>query len=55
MSGDTGTHEPEGLRQRGAACVIGKPFQLEELANVLRRVTQGVPAGLLPADRTSRV
>ena len=55
MSGDTGAHEPEGLRQRGAACVIAKPFQLEDLANVLRRVMQGVPAGLPPAGGTRRV
>jgi CheY-like chemotaxis protein len=49
MSGDANAYEPEGLRQRGAACVIAKPFQLEDLANVLRLVTRGVPAGLLPA------
>jgi CheY-like chemotaxis protein len=55
MSGDTGAHEPEGLLKRGAACVIAKPFQLEDLANILRRVTQGVPAGLPPADGASRV
>ena len=45
MSGDTGAHDPEGLRQRGAACVIAKPFLVEDLANVLRQVTQRGPAG----------
>ena len=55
MSGDPGAYEPDGLRQRGAACVIAKPFQLEDLANVLRRVAQGVPAGLPPAGGTRRV
>jgi CheY-like chemotaxis protein len=52
MSGDASAYEPEELRQRGAACVIAKPFRLEDLANVLRLVTQGVPAGLVPAGGT---
>ena len=52
MSGNTGAYEPDGLRQRGAACVIAKPFHLEDLANVLRLVTQGVHAGPLPAGGT---
>ena len=55
MSGDTGAYELEGLQQRGAACVIAKPFHLEDLANVLRRVMQGVPAGLPPAGGTSHM
>jgi CheY-like chemotaxis protein len=55
MSADTGAYGPEGLRQRGAACVIAKPFRLEGLANVLKLVTQGVPAGLLPAGGTCHV
>jgi hypothetical protein len=52
MSGDTGPYGPEQLRQRGAACVIAKPFLLEDLANVLRLVTRGAPAGLLPVGGT---
>jgi CheY-like chemotaxis protein len=52
MSGDTGAYELDGLRERGAVCVIAKPFHLEDLANVLRLVTQGVPAGPLPAGGT---
>jgi CheY-like chemotaxis protein len=55
MSGDTTGYEPDGLRQRGAACLIAKPFHLEDLANVLRLVTQGVPAGPLPAGGTCHV
>ena len=55
MSADTGDYEPGGLRQRGAACVIAKPFLLEDLANVLRQVTQGLPAGLLPAGSPGHV
>jgi DNA-binding response OmpR family regulator len=55
MSGAASAYEPEGLRQRGAACVIAKPFHLEDLANVLRLVTQGVPAGPLPAGGTCHV
>src|SRR6516165_1997758 len=31
MSGDAGIDDPEGLRQRGAARVIVKPFMLEDL------------------------
>jgi DNA-binding NarL/FixJ family response regulator len=55
MSGDASAYEPEGLRQRGAACVIAKPFRLEDLANVLRLVTQGVPAGREKAGGTCHV
>jgi DNA-binding response OmpR family regulator len=52
MSGDTGGYGPVQLRQRGAACVIAKPFRLEDLANVLRLVMRGVPVGLLPTGGT---
>jgi CheY-like chemotaxis protein len=55
MSADTGDYEPGGLRQRGAACVIAKPFLLEDLANVLRQVIEGTAAGLLPAGATCPV
>ncbi len=54
MSGDTGAYDPGELRQRGAAAVIAKPFHLEELANLLRRVAGGAPDGLLPAGRARR-
>ena len=40
---------PDELVQRGAAYVIAKPFHLDELANILRLVAQGVPADLLPS------
>lgn len=36
MSGNTSTHKPEDLRQRGAVSVIAKPFLLNELVNDLR-------------------
>jgi CheY-like chemotaxis protein len=52
MSGNTGAYEPEELRRRGAAYVIAKPFLLDDLANVLQQVTQGLPDGPLPAART---
>jgi DNA-binding response OmpR family regulator len=52
MGGDTGDHEPEELRQRGAAYVVAKPFLLNELANVLRLLTQGVSADGLPSGGT---
>jgi CheY-like chemotaxis protein len=48
MSGDATACEPEEQRQRGAACVIAKPFHLDQLANVLRLLAPGVPADLLP-------
>jgi CheY-like chemotaxis protein len=53
ISADTGAYDQEQLRRLGAACFVTKPFRLEDLANVLRLVTQGVPAGLLPAGGTS--
>lgn len=49
MSGDTGPYKPEELLQHGAAYVIAKPFLLEDLANILRLMAQGVPADLLPS------
>jgi CheY-like chemotaxis protein len=55
MSGDMGDYGPEGLRQCGAASFIAKPFLLVDLANVLRQVTHGVPAGPLPAGRARRM
>ncbi len=51
MSGDTGSYEPEELLQHGAAYVIAKPFRLDDLANILRLMAQGVPANLLPSGR----
>ena len=51
MSGDTGAYEPEELLQRGAAYVIAKPFRLDDLANILRLMAQGVSADLLPSGR----
>ena len=44
MSGDTGAYEPDELLQRGAAHVIAKPFQLDELANVLGLLASRAPA-----------
>jgi CheY-like chemotaxis protein len=55
MSGGTGADELEGLWQRRATCVIAKPFFLGDLVNVLRLVTQGVPAGPIPAGGTRHV
>jgi CheY-like chemotaxis protein len=49
MSGNPGVYESEELRQCGAASIIAKPFRMEDLANVLRRVVQGEPADPLPA------
>jgi CheY-like chemotaxis protein len=51
MSGDTGAYGPEDLRQPGAACVIAKPFRLDDLVTILRMMAQGVSAELLPSGR----
>jgi len=51
MSGNTGAYEPEELLQRGAAHFIAKPFRLDDLANILRLMADGVPAALLPSGR----
>jgi DNA-binding response OmpR family regulator len=49
MSGNTGAHEPDELLQCGAAHVIAKPFRPDALANILRLLTNGAPAELLPS------
>jgi two-component system, OmpR family, response regulator len=49
MSGDPGDYDPQELLQRGATGIIAKPFQINQLANHLRLLTQGVPAGRLPS------
>jgi len=49
MSSDAGAYKPEELIQRGAAYVISKPFQLDHLANILRRLAHGVPADHFPS------
>jgi CheY-like chemotaxis protein len=50
MSSDTARYESDELRQRGTAHVIAKPFRLDQLANVLHRLVNGVTADLLPSD-----
>jgi CheY-like chemotaxis protein len=53
MSGDTGAYDAEELRQCGAACIVAKPFILEDLSNLLSQIAHGVPADLLlPVGRT---
>lgn len=47
MTGDGGGYEPEELIQRGAAYVIGKPFLLDHLADILRLLAQGMPVDLM--------
>ncbi len=42
MSGDTGADGPEWLLEPGAAYVIGKPFHLDDLANILRLMAHPV-------------
>jgi CheY-like chemotaxis protein len=40
MSGHMGAYDPEELRQRGAVHAIAKPFRLNELARLLRLLTE---------------
>jgi CheY-like chemotaxis protein len=47
MSCNPGTYHPEELLQRYGAYVVTKPFYLDQLANVLRLLANGVPASLL--------
>jgi CheY-like chemotaxis protein len=49
MSGDTGDYAPQELLQRGAAGLMAKPFPINQLADILRLLTQGMPADLLPS------
>lgn len=50
MTGDVGAYEPEELRRRGAAHVIAKPFHIDELAQTLRRLLEGVSVGPMRSD-----
>jgi CheY-like chemotaxis protein len=54
MSGDTGDYDPQELLRRGAARIIAKPFPINQLANDLRLLTQGVPADVLPSVGDAR-
>jgi CheY-like chemotaxis protein len=44
VSGDTGEYLPEDLIRRGAEAVFFKPFRLDDLAGVVRRMLDGEPA-----------
>lgn len=46
-----GAYEPEELLMYGAAHAIAKPFPLEQLVNILRRLTNRVPVDLLPCEK----
>ena len=43
VSGDTGEYLPEDLIRRGAEAVFYKPFQLDDLADGVRRMLNGRP------------
>lgn len=53
MTGATGPYEQDELVQRGAAQVIGKPFRLNDLANILRLLAQDVHADLFSSGKVS--
>jgi CheY-like chemotaxis protein len=44
VSGDTGEYLPEDLIRRGAEAVFYKPFRLDDLADVVRRMLDDGPA-----------
>lgn len=48
MSGDSGKYEPEDLFQHGAAGLIAKPFQLDQLVGLLRSISNGGPGDSIP-------
>ena len=48
MNGDPSAYEPDELLQRGAAYVIAKPFQLDELANILGQLASHAPVEFIP-------
>jgi CheY-like chemotaxis protein len=52
MSGDTAELKPDELRKFRSEYLLAKPFQLDELANILRLLAHGVPLALLPGGRT---
>jgi CheY-like chemotaxis protein len=43
VSGDTGEYLPEDLIRRGAEAIVYKPFQLVDLADVVRRMLSSGP------------
>jgi len=51
MTDNTGDYEPQELLQRGATYVITKPFLLDDLANIIRRLAPGVSTDLLPSGK----
>src|SRR5262245_3762159 len=51
MSGDTGAYRLDDLRRRGAADFIAKPFGLDYLAGMLRRLIDGVADEVLSDAR----
>jgi len=54
MSGNTADREPQKLLQRRATLVITKPFLLDDLANILRRLAQGLFADPLPSGKAGQ-
>ncbi len=54
MSGEHSGYEPEELLERGAAYVIPKPFRLDDLVNILRRLARCESADLLSSGRGCR-
>jgi two-component system cell cycle sensor histidine kinase/response regulator CckA len=49
MSSNTGADKPDELLQCGAAYIFAKPFRPDALASILRLLTNGAPAELLPS------
>lgn len=53
MTASLGDHEPDELMERGAACVIAKPLQLDHLASILWLMVNGAPTEFPSAGRTA--
>jgi CheY-like chemotaxis protein len=50
LSDDTDGYQPVELHQRGARFVFTTPFLLDDLAQTLGRLAQGVPTDRVPSD-----
>lgn len=49
MTGNPGAYEAGELLERGATCVIPKPFHLDQVVEMLRLLADGMPANKKPS------
>lgn len=55
MSGDPGVWGANKVAQEPGVHFVAKPFHLDDIANILRLLAQGVPLESRPADRERQV